>query len=93
MKKNRLVWRKDSNLIDASTAFWNCFTEIADFDENVKTVASKDEVSTEELNSYFKLTLHEIKANPLKLWQLNMSNFPIFADFARKFLSTPANSV
>ena len=60
--------------------FWDCFTEIAVFDENVKNVASTDEDSIKELNSYFTLLLLERKANPLRWGQLNKSNFPILAD-------------
>ena len=78
---------------EAHSSFWDCFTEIADFDENVKNVASKDEDSIKELNSYFTLALLEREANPLKWWQLNKSNFLILADTARKFLSIPPSCV
>ena len=78
---------------EAHLTFWDCFNEIADFNENVKNVSSKDEDSIEELNSYFTLPLLERKANPLKWWQLKKSNFPIFADLTRKLLSTPASSL
>ena len=51
---------------EAHSSFWDCFTEIADFDENVKNVVSKDEDSIEKLNSYFTLPLLKRKANPLQ---------------------------
>lgn len=78
----------------AHSSFWECFSEIAEnSNENAKNVAREHEDNVEELNSYFNLPLVERKSNALKWWQLNKNNFPVLANLARKFLSTPASSV